>query len=327
MSDVILEQPQTTTPVPPIPPATPIVVDPPVFPSPVPVTVPTKKFPVWLLILIPVLIVVAVISLYVMFQARTMYQEAKGETIVVPPVDITEGWEKYINDKTKISLKYPNDSGLQIFTFPANELTFSLNKQQYDPLFFDFVLLPNTKLQDWYQKAYDESGDKNGMPPLTPGEIIDGYTSYTSDFDLVGSGKIRYIFIQVGEDLYQIFIPITENKVQYQILSTLKFTNSEIIKEEINIEQSVQRHVFEYSQPYGVTSIDQIMIEVVKSEGDHATGIVNFTDGIEGSGSVWYAIKSDHTWTVVEETQEPPSCSIMIEYEFPTTLYKECIEK
>jgi hypothetical protein len=326
MSELPVEQPQIVPP-PPVVPIAPVVRIDPVFPSPVPVSMPVKKFPVWLLLLIPTLVVAAVIGVYVMLQARTMYEEAKGETIVVPPPDITEGWEKYVNDKTKTSLKYPKDSGLQVFEYPANELTFSLKKQQYDPPFFDLVLLPNTELQDWYQKAYDESGDKNEMPPLTPGEIIDGHASYISDFDLVGLGEIRYIFVQVGTDLYQIFIPISENSLQYQILSTLKFTNSAIMKEEVNIEQSVQKHVFEYSQSYGVQTIDQIMIRVVKSEGNYATGIVNFADDIEGSGSVWFAVKLDGVWTVVEETQEPPSCSIMTEYEFPTTLYKECIEK
>ncbi len=143
-----------------------------------------------------------------------------------PTVDPTAGWKTYANEKMKISLKYPSTSGFQIFYFPDNnDLVFAINTAQYDPIFFDVAYLPNTNLGKWYQMAYSATKqDQPQAPKLQDGPKIDGLESYKADFNFEGPGRTTFIFVQKGNGLYQINIPTTDNKEQYQILSTFKFT-------------------------------------------------------------------------------------------------------
>jgi len=141
--------------------------------------------------------------------------------------DVTASWKKYTNDKMLVSFRYPTENGLQIFASPTNDLDIAINKGQYDPLFFELVRLPNLTVQDWYPKAYASAKQDQTKPPeLQSGPQIGGLNSVRADFNMEQSGKITFIFIQKGKDLYQINIPISGNETQYQILSTLKFSSA-----------------------------------------------------------------------------------------------------
>lgn len=64
----------------------------------------------------------------------------------------------------------------------------------------------------------------------------------------------------------------------------------------------------------------EVVVEISAVEGNYATGGV----GGRGGGSQWYAVKETGKWKVVFQGQINPPCSIMKQYQFPISLYKEC---
>lgn len=173
------------------------------------------------------LLFVAILSLISYFLGtKYLAQKPAAVSTEVPTStpDPTANWKEYANEKMNIVFRYPTTPNLQVFLQPTNEFVLSLNESQYGPLFFEVSFLKNTDLDTWYKFAYKSSGiNLPTAPQLKNGPSVDGIDSYFADFDLAGFGKIRYVFIQKGKDLYVIYIPIDNNKTQYQILSTFKF--------------------------------------------------------------------------------------------------------
>ena len=138
--------------------------------------------------------------------------------------DPTAKWETYANEKMKVLLKYPPEKNLKIITSQYNNLNFALNTEQYAPLFLEVTVLPNTTMEKWYQFAYSSAQQESETAPTLKQYLqIGNYASFYSDFVQQGNGMVRYVFIQVGDNLYQIVIPVTNNELQEQILSTFKF--------------------------------------------------------------------------------------------------------
>lgn len=80
---------------------------------------------------------------------------------------------------------------------------------------------------------------------------------------------------------------------------------------------------YDQSKQYG-KSKDEIVINISKLEGNYATGSGSFKSG---GGDIWFASKVNNEWYLVEQTQEPPSCKLMMQFNFPKSIYGECIEK
>lgn len=302
-----------------------VITDPVIVPPPIPPVLPGKKLPLLLLILIPILAITAVISIYVMLQARDMYQEATSTPTPSPsPVasaDTTADWQTYSNEKMKLSLKYPSDANLKVFTSESNDLNFAINRAQYDPLFFAVAYLPTSELQDWYLKAYSSTRqDTQTAPELQKGLDIDGHASYYSDFNLEVVGKVRYIFIQTDKGIYQILMPLSSNTVQYQILSTFKIESAP--KNE-DLENVIMDLVYDYGKSHGITSKDQIIIKIHKIDGDYAYGTTSFDESVEEPGNAWYATYLDGHWTQIWAGQEPPACDSLSQWQYPTDFF-EC---
>ena len=159
-------------------------------------------------------------------QLKAMLASYQAQSSPIPSAtpDSTANWKIYTNEKMNLTFKYPES--LQTFSSQYNDYDVAINTAQYAPLYLEIAYLPNSNLQDWYEKAYKSARQDNPTPPaLANGPTIDGSKSYQSDFNLEGFGKIRYIFIPVGKGLYQIHLPLAENEAQYQILSTFKFTD------------------------------------------------------------------------------------------------------
>jgi hypothetical protein len=188
--------------------------------------------------LLPVIIIIALIGVvgYLIYQntqlrnlgvnpSPALTNSATNLPETSPTSDPTANWKTYTNDKLLVSLRYPTESGLQVFTYSTNDFDIAINKGQYDSLFFELVRLPNLDLQDWYHKAYTSTKQDRAQPPeLQSGPQIGGLNSYKADFNLEGAGKVIFIFVQKNKDLYEIHVPISGNEIQYQILSTFKFT-------------------------------------------------------------------------------------------------------
>jgi hypothetical protein len=219
-----------TASVPEVPPVAPVI--PPTSAAPAEANVPSPEMPKKgspLLIVAIILALVAVLAVVVyVFGAKLLAPQPTPTPIAVvettPTPDPTANWKTYTNGKLLVSLRYPTENGLQVFTYPTNDLDIAINKGQYDPLYFELIRLPNLNLQDWYHKAYASTKQDQVQPPeLQNGPQIDSLNSYKADFNLEGAGKITFIFIQKGIDLYEIHIPTTANSTQNQILSTFKF--------------------------------------------------------------------------------------------------------
>jgi hypothetical protein len=112
-----------------------------------------------------------------------------------------------------------------------------------------------------------------------------------------------------------------------QILSTFKFTDGVNTDEKSTVENFVKDTVFEYGKSHGISNKNQILITVTKIENGFATGTMAFTPEVEGSGGAWFAALINGRWTMIEQAQEPPSCKLMAQYNFPKSVYGECIEK
>lgn len=192
--------------------------------------VPTSSRPLPLVPILAILLVLAIsATLFYYSRASTPQQAATATTSPTPTpmasVDPTKNWQSYTNNKMQLFLKYPADHNLQVILSEYNDLVFSLNTEKYASTFLDLAMLQTT-IDDWYPRAYAEAQQQEqSRPALQQGPTIGGYPSHFSDFVQQGSGYVRNIFVQVGNELYQIVIPPTNNELQYQILSTLEFTN------------------------------------------------------------------------------------------------------
>jgi hypothetical protein len=181
------------------------------------------------LIIILILILLTVIGFFVYKDYLSPKGTILGPFVPFPTAtaDPTASWKTYTNNDLLVSLRYPAENGLQVFSYSTNKFDVTINSKQYAPLYFELVRLPNENLQDWYQKAYSATKQDQVQPPdLQTGPQVGGLNSYEANFNLEGAGKITFIFIQKDKDLYEIHVPTTGNETQFQILSTFKFTGS-----------------------------------------------------------------------------------------------------
>jgi hypothetical protein len=219
-------------------PPTPIV-EAPVSPAPIAVQpVPNKKFSALLLILVPILIGTAVIGIYVMLQARTMYQEAIATPTPSPSpiasVDPTADWQTYTNNLFLFSFKYPSKYSLTdnlqqsldplawttkktlALTNSENNCTVSLmvNPDGFGPWF------PNKTLAV-------ESNGRNGLAITSETENTENLTEGLYQIIVTGTvadGKVNGLWMSAN-------CPDTPQRISYLdattnlILSTFKFTN------------------------------------------------------------------------------------------------------
>ena len=108
-----------------------------------------------------------------------------------------------------------------------------------------------------------------------------------------------------------------------EILSTFKFKEQNTNDDRSQLTQYLTEQYYNQGKQYGRTQ-DQVVISIDKLEGNYASGNGSFTND---GGDVWFAAKVNDSWFLVEQTQEPPSCKLMTQYNFPKTIYGGCIEK
>jgi hypothetical protein len=177
-----------------------------------------KKFPILLLFLIPILVIVAVISIYVLLQARTMYQQ----TIVIPSptpvvaVDPTADWQTYTNSELGFSFKYPqgwnendeNSPGIISFTQNTEDRSF-------------FVT---------FHKSISNIG--RWLEDNQAGEIIETTTINNNEFTIIKGGSQyvsqEYAIVLPNMGLLRLVVEpfpnqIVTTEIINQILSTFHF--------------------------------------------------------------------------------------------------------
>ncbi len=191
---------------------------------------PHKKFPLILLFLLPILVVVAVISLYVLLQARTMYQQT---VVVASPTpshtasaDPTSTWTTYTNISGNYTIKYPSE--WQITNIAAGSLE---NEPPSDARYIEIAPTKNNPTVASGNIGIEEVGM---IPPseeenLNQEKIIGNISLKCSEVSTDDSKAWCWIKVP-GQDKYlniQVFKGTNKdnNLLFDQILSTFKFTD------------------------------------------------------------------------------------------------------
>lgn len=88
-----------------------------------------------------------------------------------------------------------------------------------------------------------------------------------------------------------------------------------------NIPSSSEEILNELTPQLNPEKIESFIGKVDLKEGNFARGTASFG----GGGYGWYAVFQDNKWIVVEKTQNIPKCSTMEKYNFPKSLYEDCM--
>jgi hypothetical protein len=229
-----------------------------------------------------------------------------------PIPDPTANWKTYTNTKNNYLFKYPTN-------WTLNDLTEGLQVEIY------------------YQPDRTKSAGSILIEKLQrpPGDIAQ-YTTKKQIGDLTADCKSDPTGIKewcyLSDYILSVFITKdqnpTYNKTLNQILSTFKFTQPNTASEDRTVlENIIKDAVYEFGKSHGLTSKNQITITINTYQDGFASGTTAFTPDVEGSGNGWIAAKMNGQWTIVEQSQEPPSCKLMTQYKVPQSIYGSCIEK
>jgi hypothetical protein len=304
-----------------------------------PVQVPQQKpkFPVMYLVLSVFILLFLASTAFLYYQNMQLknmlasYQTPAASpspsTTPDPPAD----WKVYTNSIQKISFKYPSTWTLDSDGDQEQlNAQLSLTKDQAKiKMYFSmdgiggqgqtyegqpFVLDENSLYRFVKTNSYDNT------------QMVGISTTLTNTLGVFEiNGKTYSITLAYPVAEVQKPTGIMFEKEFDQILSTFKFTNALTTNERNVVENFVKARVFDYGKSHGLTSENQIIVRIDYLSDNLAAGGIGFTPDVEGSGEAWYAAKINGQWTMVLETQQPPTCKIMIQYGFPKSFYGECI--
>ncbi|MFZ2199981.1 MAG: hypothetical protein WAV40_04290, partial [Microgenomates group bacterium] len=312
----------------------PIIIDPPVVDQQIVLPTPqVKKFSFLTAFLLILLSLSATFSIYLFLQVRAMTLEKFVPSPTPSPiasVDPTSNWQTYENEKFDFSFKYPQeikilDSIKQIGDRLIIQKVAS-NETTIDTPQMIIALGPNGGRElDWYPTNASKELGEFPIEHINIGGIaaIKGESGQKQV-------SVPTIWVINGEFVYTIQLPTSlpeSEKVFDQILSTFKFIDSSKNNEKTTLENFVKDTVYAYGKSHGLSSKDQIIVKIIQLAGNFASGSIAYTKEVEGSGEIWFAAKQNSNWIMVEETQEPPSCALMEQYQFPKSIYGECIAK
>jgi hypothetical protein len=294
---------QSTTPTPPVPEISPTAASTEVTPitesaSPVMHEIPKKKngFVVFLVILLALISVGSLgywaYQKYFAPSPSASPKPSAQEVIPTATPDLTANWKTYTNSKYGYSFKYP-EIWIDV-SDPASTTEFRIETSSKE------VIIGTV-----FAGKADTSKDQVWMKTLAISS-----TQYL---------KISYMQC-AGMGCKEGFKDVATFD---QILSTFKFLSTTSTDERATLTQYLIDRYYAQSQKYGY-SRDQIQITIGKIEGNFAIGSSKIDDA---GGDGWYATKVNGQWKIVEQTQEPPSCALMAEYNFPKSIYGECVNK
>jgi hypothetical protein len=183
-----------------------------------PLVVPThKKFSLFLFLLIPILTTIAVISLYVLLQARTMYQQTLPIASPAPSstplasADPTADWQTYTNNKYNFSFKYPKN-----FDYLTEDEDFANGDYKGVVIVQNF---PRTKTPNYSDNATFQMliYVKKDIGDIRNQESLTLYGDHGAYINIVRNGYVYQIDFTLNK---------TDNtNLPEQILSTFKFTD------------------------------------------------------------------------------------------------------
>jgi hypothetical protein len=299
--------------------------------------IPKKKSSI-LVILIILLIFTSISSLaYWMYQKQQASPVSSPEPsaqVVIPTPDVTANWKTYEDTKNKFSIRYPEsyslESGSATQTVYINKnIELSISTVSTSDCRGDCPVVESAK-----DVQIDNISAKKMEGYL--GEIGGNIPQRFVIYEINSQNKyIKFNLQAVPLKLTPIeykkyFIPgkileiNADDKVVFdQILSTFKSLSTTSTDERATLTQYLIDQYFAQSQKYGY-SREQIQIIISKIEGNFAFGSSKIDDA---GGDGWYATKINGQWKIIEQTQEPPSCELMTQYNFPKSIYGECVTK
>lgn len=307
-------------------PATPQVIQPsPVqTPSATPESPSKRSYKIISLILIPVLAILAMITLYVMTQARTMYKEASATPTPMPsPIasaDPTATWQTYTSTDYGFTFKYPLDNKVSEKVPGYYVITKQDESVPQAGVSIEARMSGPYEAYDTAKKYFTDSfinseTSVSGMWEIFQGKGKDGMLKGVEFRSAITKYKTGAIEVEV--------LANTDYINQFdQILSTFKFAESNTNPTESLIKSAIVDTTYTTNKVAGI-SRENINVTITKISGDYAMGTVSVNRPEGQPGQVWYATHHDGKWTQIWAGQEPPSCELMTEWKFPQNIF-EC---
>lgn len=310
-----------------------------------------KKSPILLFIALALLSVVSVFAIYLFLQVRTLTLDATATPTPNPTpiasVDPTEDWQTYTNVKYKYQIKYPSDYVVGYTNFFTGTFDVSNGKEELvtilpkpEDVFRDFIEIQtiNEKLgKKNFKEILEETYRLQKQNPLTTRiseiyptsyngikvseYVFSSQAIYTPSWGSESQGGEYKVVMFTQDDITYAIILTNKGQVFDQILSNFKFTTNADLESTLT---SVIRESTYAANKSGVAK-DQINVMVSKIDGEYAQGTVIISQAEGNPGSVWFASFHDGKWTQVWAGQEPPSCELMTEWNFPTSIF-ECAQ-